>query len=331
MRALAIGLYALVLVVAGVSVAAACGVFTSVKIDPTQRPSLSRERVLLMHDEESGAQHFVREVVFERAKEPLGFVVPTVSRPTVEKVEGDVFQVLHQEYTFGGIGEAFGVGGMGLTGRGAESDRKQPAVEVLETKQIGSFKAFVLKATDGSALAKWLADNEFKPSKGGQAWLDHYVELEFFFVAMRYEPPNEAKDGKGVTSEVFRISFETPAPYYPYLEPDEGPPVGKKPRLMELWYVGREKMVPVALADGEWVRAMREGVTYTNEIAKLPGGLDALVPNGDVVVQTFQDQKRSRKGFGDVVFVPAKARELTPERRAKLEPLFKLLDPEVAR
>ena len=58
----------------------------------------------------------------------------------------------------------------------------------------------------------------------------------------------------------------------------------------------------------------------------LAGRRRVLAPN-ELVVQTFQDQKRSRAGFGDILFVPATATELGPAERAALAPLLAVLDP----
>ena len=92
---------ALGLAVAGPSLAEACGgMFRSPKIAPEKRPSLSREKVLLIHDIEQGRQHFIREVAFRRATEPFGFVVPTPARPEVEAVKRTPFTNLRDAFPF---------------------------------------------------------------------------------------------------------------------------------------------------------------------------------------------------------------------------------------
>ena len=55
--------------------------------------------------------------------------------------------------------------------------------------------------------------------------------------------------------------------------------------------------------------------------ALLPASTDAFT------VQTFQDQKTSRKGWGDVVLVPEKAREVDVTKLAHFGGLAASLDP----
>ena len=54
--------------------------------------------------------------------------------------------------------------------------------------------------------------------------------------------------------------------------------------------------------------------------------LAPLLPPKRLVVQTFQDQKTSRRGFGDIVFVPEQHKAFDDKRRAELRPMLALLD-----
>ncbi|MBL4683411.1 MAG: hypothetical protein JKY37_02385 [Nannocystaceae bacterium] len=170
-------------------------------------------------------------------------------------------------------------------------------------------------------------------TKEADVWLAHYVRMGFYYVAMRYDPPRrkaEAGQEGAVLAETMRISFDTPLPYYPYLEPEPLPALAKltlfEPRLLELWVVGREEVVPVALRehDGQrrWVRPLHGG-RVTPDARKVleavfEDEVESLLPPGALVVQTFQDQKNSRKGFADVLFAPKKAQELSAHKVAKL-------------
>jgi len=67
-------------------------------------------------------------------------------------------------------------------------------------------------------------------------------------------------------SETIRISFPTPAPYYPYFEPRRPPlPAGESvpARLLELWVVSPARVTPISArtVDGKtsWVSPMLEG------------------------------------------------------------------------
>ncbi|MFO7562974.1 MAG: DUF2330 domain-containing protein [Enhygromyxa sp.] len=319
----------------GPAVADACGsFFRSKRASSEQTPSLAREKVLLIHDAELGRQHFVREVAFVRAREPFGFVVPTPTKPEVAEVKTTPFTKLRALFPFSPSSR----GPQARSGRGAGGSA---GVEVLEVAKVGSFTAFVLAATDADALGKWLAKNKLVSDEASDAWLAHYVEMGFFYVAMRYDPPARPKPGSSreVVAETLRISFDTPIPYYPYLEPLRGEPTREleptQSRLLELWYVGAEPVVPVALREREgasaWVQPLRRGLVTSDARVRLEDALapelEELLPAGPLLVQTFEDQKRDRGGFGDVLFAFEQGRALTPELAAELEPLLGILDP----
>src|SRR5262245_1813871 len=83
------------------SPADACGGFFSrAAIEGQRRPSLAYEQTLIVFDAEKRREHFVREVVFERAREPFGFVVPAPARPEVATVEKSPFADLRASYPF---------------------------------------------------------------------------------------------------------------------------------------------------------------------------------------------------------------------------------------
>lgn len=318
-------------------VASACGAFFHFRtISPEQRPSLSREKVLIIHDAVHGQQHFIREVAFRKAEQSFGFVVPTPTEPVVARVEKNPFSQMRERFPFQpkprpqstmGTGAAYG-GGPSGTWEG---------VEVLSVEKIGSFTAFVLAATNADALAGWLKENQLTSTPETDEWLEHYVRMGFYYVAMRYDPPANAKaDQNGaIAAETIRISFASPIAYYPYFEPARESAV-KNVRLLELWYVGSDPVIPVARREDRsgstaWMRPLQPGKQYENKRkqveAALHAELEQLLPAGELVVQTFQDQKRSRSGYHDILFASAQVKPFSPEQLTALEPLLGVLDP----
>lgn len=333
LRTLALALVALTLE-AQPRPAEACGGFFAAKVE--ERPSLSYEQTLIIYDEQKSLEHFVREVVFDKESREFGFVVPTPGRPEVFPVLKNPFKELSERFPLfpatrgGSFGAGSGIGG-GKGGGGA--------VEVLEAKRVGSFKAFVLAARDPAAFANWLKQQGFVSTPESDRWLAHYVKLGFYFVAMRYEPVSAGNLTAGVASaETIRISFPTPLAFYPYLEPDAA--AGAKTpeaRGLEVWMVARQRSLPIAArkrATGgvDWLRPLESGASYGGFRENVAGGLDELtplLPAGSLFVQRFVDQKRSRAGFGDILFVPEAAGALPPERREAVRALLPLLDPEL--
>jgi hypothetical protein len=84
--------------VASAPEADACGASFGRK--PKRAPSLSFERVLIIHDPATETQHFIREVAFKGGQETFGFVVPTPTKPEVFKVKASPFDKLEATFPF---------------------------------------------------------------------------------------------------------------------------------------------------------------------------------------------------------------------------------------
>ncbi|MFO0551157.1 MAG: DUF2330 domain-containing protein [Polyangiaceae bacterium] len=319
--------------------AAACGGFFAMRESEKRKPSLSYEQVLIVYDEKTSTEHFIRQVTFKEGATTFGFVVPTPSRPEVAKVATPPFASLRRQFPFASYGSGLGHGAGSGTGQGFGSGAG--SVTVLETVKVGSFTAFILAADDNKALAKWLDDNGLKSTAETDAWLAHYVQLKFYYVAMRYDPPEQTekkdaiKQDNAVKAETIDISFKTPAPYYPYLEPKHPTNLPVGPRLLELWFVSQSAMSPISLLeqDGKrsWVRPLQPGLTHEHArdaiVKALGADLAKLLPAGELTLGTFQDQKFSRVGFGDILFAPKEKRTLDEAQRSALTPLLGILDP----
>jgi Uncharacterized protein conserved in bacteria (DUF2330) len=320
--------------------AKACGgFFSSSSLGAARRPSLANEQVLILYDSKNQREHFIREVVFRHATETFGFVVPTPTRPEVAKVSQSPFPALRGNFNFGlepGKARAAGFG----SGKGRLGGGSGGGVSVLDVKKVGSFTAFVLSASNEQGLAEWLRKQKLVSSPEADLWLAHYVKMGFFYVAMRYDPEPLPEDGAKTSdaptmAETLRITFSTPIPYYPYFEPKRPDAQGEL-RLLDLWFASTEAFQPVALLDRDglrrWVKPMRAGDAFlsarTELVDSLGAELSRLLPAGGVNVQTFQDQKASRAGFGDVLFAPVKPQQ-TPVPSQRSASLLGVLDPEL--
>jgi hypothetical protein len=341
-RAVALFLVLLSLVLAPLREAAACGAFAARR--PTEGelaarlPYLTVEQVLLVWDEETGTEDFIREARFDRADQAFGFVVPTPTKPEVAAVAHAPFDALRKAYPFEPPDAPTGGAGIGAVGKGAGAGAAPPPVVVLSEQRIGSFTAFTLSATDAGAFDRWLEENGFAMTPEAKPWLAHYVALKFFFVAFRYEPKDDAGAATpGMTSETVRIRFHTPNPYYPYMEPIH-PHFGAEPskeRMLTGWLVTRKPMLPVAARTRNgyrWARPWTNGTRQTptlEALSSVVGDLRSILPKstGSLVVQPFRDLKGSREGFGDVLLVPADGEPVDAERSNARRFLLPVIDP----
>jgi len=315
--------------------ASACGMFVPQRLeDPV--PAIAQEQVVMIFDRDRELQHFVREVHFDAGDSTFGFVVPTPTKPTVAGAKSP-FPSLAKDYPFQPPRD-FSKGGSRGIGEGAPGGGA-PAVSVLSVQRVGKFTAFVLAATESKALSKWLADNKFQVPAESQAWLDHYVQLGFFYVAFRYDPPKkkDAAAPRDLASETVRISFSTPHPYYPYLEPTGSRTMPR--RLLQVWLVTDEPMRPIAARELEGrlshTQPWRAGLahpTKKKDLARSLGALGKLLPKDDdqLWVQTFRDTRTTRRGFGDVLLVPTRPVDLSADELQKRAHLLPVLDPALA-
>lgn len=328
--------------------AEACGMFVGPR-DPTVGiPAIDTEQVLIVHDAEKGREHFVREVRFANVKGKLGFIVPVPGLPEIAK-EAAPFEALGKAFPFqpplpkikrpGGNARGKGAldGAPMLAGSGGEGGAPEPPpVELLAAKKVGSFTAFTLTARDPEALTKWLTDNGLEAPPSHQKWLTHYVKLGFFFVAFRFEGSES-----DLVAETVRVSFDTPVPYYPYLEPFQDPREQSRgrSRLLRSWVVTEAPVSPLAIRGGRGgmsntarfspVTPWGVGNEYGDRAAinrALGPALAKLLPK-KAVLQTYADTRTSRNGYGDILFVPRTKTAATPEQKKKWEMLLPILEP----
>jgi hypothetical protein len=329
--------------------AAACGMFSG-PVDPTLGiPAVQTEQVVIVHDAKTGREHFVREVRFANVKGKLGFVVPLPSVPEIAK-ENAPFEALGKAFPFQpplpkrvalrgppGSKGARGVAG-GSLGEG-DGGSAPPPVELLAAQKVGSFTAFTLAARDPDALATWLKENGLEAPPEHQRWMAHYVRLGFTFVAFRFDGPTDTT----LIAETVRLSFDTPVPFYPYLEP-EAPrrhPNAPTTRLLRTWVITNAPVAPVAarVTLGAMSRTVQVshvvpwGVgtesTDRGAMARALGPSLAKLLPATPVLQTYADTRLSRNGYGDILFAPRAKTPPTEAQRTAWKPLLPLLEPEL--
>jgi hypothetical protein len=241
-------------------------------------PNLAVERVLVLYDGARRLEHFVREVRFDGAAGTFAFVVPTPTKPELAAVDKPPFDALAEAFPIDPPPEP---SDPDAKSAGMAAAAAPASVQVLSVQQVGKFTAFVLAANDAAGLEKWLGDNRITVPAGGRAWLGHYIALNHFFAAFRYdaprataatppaaEPPSAGDPGgrfatpppaagpapvplapdpsapAPMTSETVRLTFATATPYFPYLEPARGAVASSAPHEMQVWLVSRERRAP---------------------------------------------------------------------------------------
>lgn len=130
-----------------------------------------------------------------------------------------------------------------------------------------------------------------------------------------YSGPPSMSPGTAMTSETVRLSFSTPVPFFPYLEPAHGSRQDSS-HTMEVWLVSHHPREPRLrrMAQGQparwaWPWAARMAYeTGAEDVARPLGELGTLLPrDGSYHVQTFRDERVNRDGWGDILFPVAES------------------------
>lgn len=287
-------------------------------------PALARERALVIWDAAAKREHLVLDLELAHSEKKLGLLIPVPTAPELVALDKSPFAALGAELPFDRTRTS-----LLFTGQGWKNAQKPPAgIDLYEEQRIGAFTATMLAARDEAALTRWLFDHGLggEGSPALASYRARYAALGFHFVALRYEPASPPEPG--MISRTLRLSFDTPAPFYPYFE---GTPATEPHRSASLWLVTRsEALLPVAAHGSTWARPFAEGGRYRVGrfvVERALGEVSALLPAGaELSVQVFEDRKTSRDDFSDVVWVEETEVAADVDRRD----LAAILDPRLS-
>lgn len=315
----AVSAVALAALTAGLAVrpptAPACGVAPR----PGDRVDVSDEAALIVWDPATRTEHFIRRGSFRTTAADFGFLVPTPSRPDLGPADPGVFDQLAAvtapkvEYRTVPRPRR---GDFGMVASAAPA-LKAGAVEVLEEKEFGEYKATVIAFRRGEGetveagaaeLGKWLKEKGYEFGPRLVDWLKPYVEKNWTLTAF------QVKGGPaGAALTPVRMSFTTDRPFYPYREPT--PPPGKAdeytpPRALRVFLVTPAGRTAGTLGTAPagwpgrtaWADRLPAGrLDGVGTAAKLPAGL----PAGDLWLTEFEDRSSPRPATDEVYFGPA--------------------------
>lgn len=303
-----------------------------------ERVSTATESALIVWDEKTKTEHFIRRAAFTSTSADFGFLVPTPGRPELDVAE---------EYLFGNLGaltaprveyretvvEVEREFGMGCAGAARQAfpgaaapaglaDKapgpKAGAVEVLAQKRVGDYDATVLafrrgdeSAAAGAAeLTKWLAKHGYASAPPLTKWLERYVQNEWCVTAFKIatDAKQPAVPGRyHVEAKPVRMSFKAERPFYPYREPEaEAPAGGPAPRELRVFLAAQARFEG-KLGDG--AKAWPGQTVWSGPLVPaLMGGVFAdakLIPAPAAEgwwLTEFQDTSSPRPGTDEVYF-----------------------------
>jgi hypothetical protein len=224
-----------------------------------ERVDIAGESALIVWDEATKTQHFIRRATFQSTAYDFGFLVPTPHRPQLGEVRDDVFARL-ATVTAPRVETVkrtvFPACGMFMMGSKTElgSEAAPEGVVLLDQGKVGGHDYAMLAFRPGAKdadpavgaeeLAKWLRDRGYPFSPTLAEWLTPYVRDGWIITAFKVAgqprptgagnggttgrggPPATRRDGprsaqqvNGLQASAVRMSFKADRPYFPYREP----------------------------------------------------------------------------------------------------------------
>jgi hypothetical protein len=291
---------------------------------PGERVEITDEVALIVWDEASKTEHFIRRANFRSTAAEFGFLVPTPSKPDLGEADDGLFD--HLAAVTAPKVEVRHVKRprpRRTTGHGAAApaDAMPAGVEVLEQKQVGGLDAVVLRFHRGGKddpvagakeLADWLKKHGYEFGPTLVAWLKPYVANDWVMTAFRIAggKAGPAEPGpRGLRGAPVRMSFQTNRPFYPYREPaaEKAPPTPER-RLLRVYFVGAGRFEgTLGSGSGAWPGQTAWADKLTDEQAKALAGrakLPGPAPAGPVWLTEFEDHSSPRPGTDEVYFKP---------------------------
>jgi hypothetical protein len=307
-----LGVVLALLVLSGVCTA--CANACAVAHPHNEPVRIATESAIILWDETTKTEHFIRRASFNSEAKNFGFLVPTPAVPELVETSDDAFKEL-AEITKPRVEKQqrpAGTGGCSFacSKAAAPGDKAAGGVEVLHEGTLGPYDYKVLKIVGRKVetLREWLLDRHYEFTAELEAWVKPYVEEDWIVTAFKIN--KEAADKPGVSTKAIRMSFTTNQPFFPYREPEDKTPPDKRQsdqRLLRVFFLSTNRVQgtfgkneEVWPAQTVWANQLSDGQRdKILDLLKMPR--DKAPTN--LWLTEFEDHSSPRPGKADVYFV----------------------------
>jgi hypothetical protein len=294
--------------------------------------AIAEESAIIVWDEATKTEHFIRRASFRSQTPSFGFLVPTPTKPELAEADDKAFADLEETIKpeiqrpkdWRLTPTAFACFFFMMRSKGVETGIA-PAlapVRVLEAKRVGDYDAVVLEADDAGALSEWLQSHGYAKKPALEEWLQPYVAKKWKLTAFKIadDVANAAADASAELGNVIklstttfgtravRMSFKTDRPFFPYREPrdqrDSSMPASlSSTRSLRVFYVGQKRVDPL-IGDG--------ATKFPGKIAwsaQLPHAMVDKLPVGVLATSwltAIEDDSAPRPGIDELWLNPSK-------------------------
>ena len=279
------------------------------------------QTVIILWDEASQTQHFIRRADFKTDAVDVGFIVPSPSRPQLDETGGEAFARLSKitaPPVVRGGGVPFGCSAA------MPLERDFGSVRLIEEKRVAGFDATVLTARSGRDLVAWLKTHGYAYSPETAEWAVPYLGGDWHFTALKVAKDDRAE--RTVKADSLRISFKTARPLFPYREPESASAASQldvKSRLLRIYFIADSRHRGEIDGGRAWTgKAVWSGdITSHREALLRDLGLPSTTGPARWWLTEFEDRWPYAKAAGDVYFPRDRnQRTLRRDRHASIIP-----------
>src|SRR5262245_28017088 len=282
-----------------------------------QQVAIASESALIIYDEKTQTEHFIRRGTFETKAPYFGFLVPTPTQPELAEAPDDLFSTMEDWTKPEVITKTVKrprnwLAGVKVTRQmvAGNAPMADEAVQVVGVQQVGDYKATILKASDASKLREWLNEHNYDAPPSLDKWLGHYVKAGWYLTAFQMSKPDPNKPSN-LKSKAVRMSFKTDRPFYPYMEPESQrePGAFKPSRLLRVFYVGTQRVAgqidhPSTPWQANAVWSNTIGDDQRDKLLEKLKGQSLATPQ-KMWLTVFEDHASPRPGVADLFFAPS--------------------------
>lgn len=286
---------------------------------PGQFVRIAEESAIIIWDEKTRTQHFIRSATFDTDAPDFGFLVPTPTKPALAEADNEAFAKLEylirpkeiEKTEITGFNFLPLLLSYGLKSS-LRSDRasRVGAVRVLSTQRVAGYDAVVLEADNAAELNRWLNKHGYASSPSLTDWLTPYVAARWKITAFKIA---KDADHPEVGTSAVRMSFTTDRPFFPYREPAdqrEAKEAHAGDRLLRIFLLSETRMEGTLGANAS--NAWPGQTVWTDQISEDGHRIfNSLVPPDSLSepknwLTVFEDKSSPRPGTDELYFAQSK-------------------------
>jgi len=220
------------------SLAATVPVIPCCVVGPDGKPiQFAGQQNIVIWNEAERIEHFIRKPEFQTNGKDFGFIAPTPSIPQIAAVDEQAFQ------TVDSVAPIYAFGPLGASGGGSPRE-----VQIVQSVNVGQYRAIAVAPTDPDLLNDWLKKNEYVMNPEVARWVNYYLEKGWYLTAFKYQNPEAER------TAAIRMTFRTQHAFNPYYVPKG---TGKTPgSSLHLFFVSAGEQRPVIGNATPWVKPL---------------------------------------------------------------------------